>query len=193
MKYFINHWQSDCCILTEYLEYLEFYSGSERLQRQFKGMSQKKGTGSMLLGTTWKSFLKYDKNNNKVYRTPSTQFKGQYQTKCLDMYPEMLDILKEFGSLYFPEFEFTQVQMNKNYKCPPHFDSQNIGESILLTLGDFTGGKTIVELDEGYHIHYNSHYRLTKFDGSKYKHWTTEFTGTRYALVFFSNSKLIKI
>ena len=64
------------------------------------------------------------------------------------MYPELDFILKEFSDLYFSGFSWTQVQLNKNYKCTPHFDSSNINESILLTLGDFTGGDTIVEIDK---------------------------------------------
>ena len=193
MKYFINDWENDCFILQSYLDQVEFYSGSDRRRNQFAKVKHTKGTGSMLYGSTWKSFLKYNINKEKVYRTPSKVFKGQWNTKCVDMYPELDLIFREFGELYFPEFAWSQVQMNKNYQCPPHFDSQNIGESILLTLGEFTEGKTIVELGDNAHVHYNSHYRLCKFDGSKYKHWTQPFEGTRYALVFFNNSKLIKI
>ncbi len=147
MVYFTKDWYSDCCILQSYLDEVEFYSGTDRKTNQFKGVKHTKGTGSMLYGVTFKGFLKYDKNKNKVLRKPSSQFKGLFETKCKVMYPELDSIFKEFGNIYFPDFNWSQVQMNKNYLCPPHFDSQNIGESILLTLGDYTGGRTIIEKD----------------------------------------------
>ena len=190
-KYFINHWESDCVILTSYLDEVEFYSGTERRTGQFKPVKHSKGCGSMLFGFTWKGFLKYDKvSGDKIFRDkcPKTNL---YKTKCKSMYPELDDIFKEFSELYFKDFNWTQVQMNKNYLCPPHKDASNIGESILLTLGDYTGGETIVELNEKEKEIYNSHNNLVKFDGSKYKHWTTPFKGLRYALVFFNNNKVL--
>ena len=189
MKYFTGHWESDCCILTSYLEEIEYYSGSDRLQRQFKSMKKRKNEGSMLYGSTFKGFLKYDDNGNKILRKRSNKYKNMFETKCKEMYPELEYIFKEFSSLYFPEFKYSQVQLNKNYQCPKHYDSKNINESILLTLGNYEGGFTQLEI--GNHIvDIDSHYKLARFNGSKYKHWTTPFTGTRYALVFFNNSKL---
>lgn len=190
MNYFINDFQSDCVILLSYIEQIEYYAGTERRTGQFKSVKIPKGTGSMLFGYTWKGYLKKDKlTGNNVYREKS-KYKGLYKTKCKSMYPELDLIFKEFGQLYFPDFKWSQVQMNLNYKCPPHFDSSNIGESILLTLGDYTGGETIVKIDDNDVIH-DSHNNLVKFDGSKYQHWTTDFKGDRYALVFFNNNKLI--
>ena len=173
---------SDCCILESYLDEIEFYAGTERRTGQFKEVKIAKGSGSMLYGVTWKSYLKKDSNGENVYRTKDP-------TKCRDMYPYLDEIFKEFGSLHFPEFKFTQVQLNKNYKCTRHIDSSNIGESILLTLGDFEGGKTIIE-KEGEEIVADSHNSPYKFNGSKYYHRTNDYTGTRYALVFFTNRKI---
>ena len=184
-----NDFNGDCLILLSYLEEIEYYAGTERRTGQFKGVKINKNCGSMLLGYTWKGYLKKDKDGNKIYREKS-EYKGLYKTKCKAMYPELDFILKEFSDLYFSGFSWTQVQLNKNYKCTPHFDSSNINESILLTLGDFTGGDTIVEIDKK-HVTYNSHHEIVKFNGSKYKHWTTDFTGDRYALVFFNNNKLL--
>ena len=186
-KYFINDWQSDCCILTSYLNEIEFYAGTERRSGQFKGVSIPKGCGSVCYGTTWKSYLKKDKlTGENIYRTkdPVT---GRYFTKVRDMYPELELIFKEFSLLYFRNFKYSQVQINKNYLCPPHKDSSNVGESILLTLGDFTGGNTQVQIENDVIIDYNSHHNIVKFNGSKYLHWTEPFVGNRYAVVFFNN------
>ena len=181
---------SDCCILQDYLDEIEYYSGTERRTGQFKEVQHQKGGGSMLYGLTWKGYLKKDKQGNHIYRTQDPKTK-LYFTKCRDMYPHLDKIFKEFGSLHFPDFQFTQVQLNKNYKCTRHIDSSNIGESILLTLGDFEGGATIIEKD-GEEIVVDSHNSPYKFNGSKYYHRTTDFTGTRYAIVFFNNRKLLK-
>ena len=190
LHYFINDWEADCCILTSYLNEVEFYAGTERRTGQFKGVKIPKGCGSCLYGLTWKSYLKTDKiTGEKIFREkcPKTNL---YKTKCRTMYPELEFIFKEFGELYFPDFIWTQVQMNKNYLCPPHKDSSNIGESVLLTLGNFTGGETIVKLDND-DIIFNSHHNIIKFNGSKYLHWTKPFIGNRYALVFFNNNKIL--
>ena len=181
---------SDCCILESYLDQIEFYAGTERRTGQFKEVKIPKGCGSMLYGVTWKSYLKKDDNGDNVYRTKDEE-SGLYFTKVRDLYPELDEIFKEFGSYHFPEFKFEQVQLNKNYKCTRHIDSSNIGESILLTLGDFEGGKTIIE-KEGEEIVADSHNSPYKFNGSKYYHRTTDFTGKRYALVFFTNRKIKK-
>ena len=190
--YFTGDFYGDCNILETILDDLEFYAGTERRTGQFKEVNIPKGCGSMLYGLTWKSFLKYDKiTGNKIYRKKD-ETTGLYLTKCREMYPTLNDVFIEFGNKHFPEFIFTQVQLNKNYKCSKHRDSSNIGESILLTLGDYKGGGTIIEY-ENENIEINSHYELQKFNGSKYFHYTLPYTGTRYALVFFNNNKKITL
>lgn len=189
MNYFINDFDGDCLILLSYLEQLEYYAGNERRTGQFKGVKINKGNGSMLYGWTRKGFLKKYKDGTTTFRE-KCPITGLCKTKCKAMYPELDNIFKEFSQLYFPDFKWTQVQLNKNYKCPAHYDSSNIGNSILLTLGDYTGGKTIVKINDEEIIH-DSHHKLVKFDGSKYQHWTTDFEGDRYALIFFNNNKLI--
>ena len=78
--------------------------------------------------------------------------------------------------------------MNKNYLCSPHFDSKNVGESVLISFGDYTGGKTCVEMEDKI-IKYDSQYKPVKFNGSKYKHWVEPYEGNRYSLVFYNNFK----
>lgn len=179
MKYFIDDWHSDCLILESILEGIDYYSGSERQKMSRKGKS-------MLYGVTWKGFLKYNTEGNKVFREKDTKT-GLYFTKCRSKYPELGKVFKEFAKLYFPDFHWTQVQLNKNFEAPWHFDSQNIGTSMLLSLGDYTGGKTrLMHLNEKVED-IDSHYQLCKFNGSKIKHCVLPFQGTRYSIVFFDN------
>jgi hypothetical protein len=78
----------------------------------------------------------------------------------------------------FPNFEFESVIINKNFLCPPHKDTNNIGDSIIVGLGDYTGGDLIIE-DEPHCILYSP----LIFNGSENTHWTAPFLGDRYSVV----------
>ncbi len=98
MNYFINDWYSDCCILESFLSEIEFYSGTDRKTKQFKGVKVPKGGGSMLYGTTWKGFLKYDKDGNKIYREKDINT-NMYLTKCKSKYHYLNNVFKKFYNL----------------------------------------------------------------------------------------------
>ncbi len=185
--YFYNDFETDCMILYNYLEPLNYYIGKDRRTGQFKKPIFEKGGGSVLYGLTFKGFLKYE-NGQKILRKRSDLNSTLFETKFRSEYPELLDIFKEFASLYFPNFDWVNVQINKDYICRPHFDSQNVGESIIIGLGDYEGGNLI--LDRGDHLeHVNIKNMIYKFDGSKVKHWTSQKKNknTRISCVFFNN------
>ena len=176
--YFTGDWYADNYIMTDILSCIDFYSGTERR----KMLKTPKGTGSMLYGYTWRSYLSKTKN-----RTQS-KYIGLYNTKCKDLYPQLEPIFQEFASLYFPNFNYIQVQCNFNFQCPAHTDSLNIGESVLCAFGDYTGGLTVVEKDDEI-IHLNPREQPVMFNGSKYRHYVEPFKGDRYSLVFYNNLK----
>ena len=178
-KYFIGEWFSDLAIMEQYLKECEFYSGTERRTM----LKTKKGSGSMLYGYTWKRYLSPTRN-----RTQSI-YKNLYHTKIKDQKPELEHIFKEFANIYFPDFSYTQTQMNKNFRAPCHKDSKNVGESILVCLGNYEGGETYIQLNENTIIEVDAREKPEKFNGSKYAHWVSDFKGTRYSLVFFNNIK----
>ena len=181
--YFINDWYSDLYILTNILDYLEFYSGTERRNM----VKTPKGNGSMLYGYTWKSYLSPTRN-----RTQS-KYEKLYHTKIKDQEPELEIILKEFSDLYFPNFNYTQIQLNKNFPAPPHIDSKNVGESILVVCGsNLEGGTTGIDFGNEI-INIDASEEPLRFNGSKYTHWVNDWTGTRYSLVFFNNLKNPKL
>ena len=181
MKYFTGDWYADLCMLNCILDELEFYSGSER-QKMTQSKHPKDG-GSMLYGLTWRQRPSYQKQREL------DKFSGMYKTKIFEEEPELQSIFKEFSNFHFPDFDYIQVQMNKNFKIKPHFDSRNAGKSILLTLGDYEGGNTLVKYDDETK-EYDTRDKPISFDGSKYMHWVNDFTGTRYSLVFFSSGYL---
>lgn len=182
--YFTGHWESDNYMMTDILSQIEFFSGSERK----KMCKTKPGDGSMLYGYTWKSWMSPTKR-----RTPS-EYIGLCQTKMKDLYPELEDIFKEFASHHFPDFYWTQVQMNKNFKAPHHKDSKNIGESVLCAFGDYAKGRTIVKINKNALVTYDPREKPVKFNGSLYEHWVEDwYGGDRYSLVFYNNLKSLQL
>lgn len=96
-------------------------------------------------------------------------------------FPELYKALKNFAVFLDPDFKYTSITLNKNLKCLPHKDKNNIGDSMIVTLGDFTGGRLIIN-GEKYDIH-NKH---MFFNGSENIHETEEFEGTRYSIIYFN-------
>lgn len=181
---FCGDWNSDLMILESIMDGVEFYSGTERrIMLKKGGVKHIKDSGSMLYGTTWRGYLTPTRTRTKCKDT------GLFLTKVVDDNPELKEVFKEFAFYYFPDFKWSQVQMNKNFKCPPHRDSKNIGDSILISFGDYTGGLTAVDV-EGKIIKYDSREKPIKFNGSEYLHWVEPYEGKRYSLVFFNNNKV---
>ena len=180
MNYFIGDWYADNAIMSSYLDTMVIVSGTNRnnLHKVHKSIG-----GSALYGHTWKSYLSPTKR-----KTPSKLYTGLCQTKLIDDHPYMENVFREFASIYFPDFLYTQIMVNKNYQIPPHLDSANCGESVLCAFGDFSGGEINIEFETGT-VRLDAQEKPIKFDGSKYKHWVTDFEGLRYSLVFYNDIK----
>ena len=92
--------------------------------------------------------------------------------------PELWEMIKEIGNKIAPGF--TQCQINKNLQCPKHKDRSNTRKSVLISLGDYLGGKIVIEDAE-----YDALNRPTIFDGKMLEHYNTPHVGTKYSLIFF--------
>lgn len=183
--YFSGNWDDDCDIMESILENVDFVSGTARRQMY----KQKAGTGgSMLFGLTWRGYLSKTKNRTK------SKYKGLYKTKVMDDHPELEGIFKEFADTHFGGFHYTQVQMNKNFHCGKHFDSSNVGESILCAFGKkYKGGLTCVDYKDRIKK-FDARDHPVQFNGAKFEHWVEEWKGgDRYTLVFFDNLKKKKL
>ena len=162
--YFTGEWYADNYIMTDILDQIEYYSGTERKLM----LKVPKGAGSMLFGTTWRGYLSPTRMRTKDEET------GLYRTKVYDDHPYLKDIFKEFSKLYFADFEYSQVQMNKNFPCPPHKDKKNQGISYLCCFGDFTGGDTCIEYDDRIEKVSSKECPIS-FNGSKYTHYVETY------------------
>ena len=127
--------------------------------------------------------------NQKKARQTSFGYTNYQQKKQLSSYtkkyPYMLPLFKKFIKSHYPEFKFTSVYVNKNVACKRHLDSKNIGESLLVGLGPYTGGQTCLYIngkEKKFHIKSQS----LIFNGSEIEHKSLPFKGTRYSLVFFN-------
>jgi len=96
-------------------------------------------------------------------------------------YPEIYNELLRIGNIYCP-FKFTSIHVNKNVVCPKHTDSKNVGKSMLVSFGDYTGCKIFID-----DVEYDADCHPVIFDGSKLEHWNTnDLMGTKYSLIFFN-------
>ncbi len=94
--------------------------------------------------------------------------KGKIYKCCEELWGDIFDF--DSGVL---------IQVNKNFKCPPHKDSKNNGESLLMGLGDYIGGETYIEGRGDYNIRYNPVF----FNGAELEHEVHSFYGLRHSVV----------
>jgi hypothetical protein len=89
----------------------------------------------------------------------------------------------KFAGLHLPpDFTFTSIQVNDSYMCEAHFDKHNAGNSYIVAFGQYTGGELV--LKENPDKAYDIRHRPLLFDGSKIEHYTKEFVGRRWSIVF---------
>lgn len=95
-------------------------------------------------------------------------------------YPLISDELNKIGKLL--DFSYNSIHVNNNVICPPHYDKNNNGPSLLISIGDYAGCNIVIE-----DIIYDAKYTPIIFNGSKLKHWNTDdLRGNKYSLVFYT-------
>jgi hypothetical protein len=78
---------------------------------------------------------------------------------------------------------FTAIQVNHNYKTKKHIDGNNIGLSLAVSFGDFTGGELVIGTNA-----YQTKEHPVIFNGALTEHFNKPIKGDRYSLVFFVNA-----
>ena len=98
-------------------------------------------------------------------------------------HPEIYQEITRIGRLLAPDFPFTSIHLNKNVICPPHTDATNVGTSMVVSLGDYTGCSLVVGGEE-----VDTRHRGVIFDGTKITHYNNpNLTGTKYSLVYYTH------
>ena len=101
---------------------------------------------------------------------------SQPTKKYPHIYKEILRIQKLIG------IEANSIHVNHNVICPRHLDSKNIGESVLVSFGDYTGCNIVID-----ELPYNAYCQPIKFNGAELIHYNTnDLIGNKYSLVFFN-------
>jgi hypothetical protein len=110
-------------------------------------------------------------------------------------YPEVFKELQRIGARICKalpadfEFTFNAIHINRNVTCPPHVDARNMGRSILVSFGKYTGSKIVVQRSLTEAVIMDSYCRPILFNGSRLLHWNTDdLEGTKYSLVFYTKS-----
>jgi hypothetical protein len=116
-------------------------------------------------------------------------------------YPHIWDEMKRIGNLIkgamppsepqtdrpqaeLRGFEFTSVHLNKNVVCDWHTDKGNVGDTVIVSLGDYEG----CELELRGVGSFNTNCSPILFDGKQIEHRTTPLlSGTKYSIVFYTH------
>ena len=175
-KYFLGiDIDSDCETLLEHVKNMKLHRANNR-----KDLNGGKAPFSCVYGN-----VKWARYSNGRPRPEDPENPGKYISKLKEEYPFFEEIIREFTSIYNPNQEYSHVVINKNFECNPHMDASNVGVSSIIGLGKYGGGLLSIEKD-GQEITKDIYHSFFSFDGSKYLHWVSPFTGERYSLVFYN-------
>lgn len=102
-------------------------------------------------------------------------------------HPELFRALAEFGNTVVPlNWEYNGITLNHGVKANKHKDSKNLGPSVIIGIGDFTGGDIRVwDKDDKDPKDINLHDQPVMFNGGLLFHQTTPFKGERYTMIFY--------
>jgi hypothetical protein len=119
------------------------------------------------------------------------KFQGHEYKWCVNntKYSELYEAILKVGRKICP-VPFYAIQVNHNYSALPHYDMNNIGHSVIVSIGDYTGGDFCVKNGD-ISIDLNINYKPVLVDATKNLHWVTEITsGDRYSFVFFTGKPI---
>ncbi len=186
LQHFTGNIEIDNEILTKVLKECKLYTGTNRKMMLKNGRGQYPKSNE--ISATWGLTRRGQLCPSNKYREESPYY-GWYYTKTYSDNKHLKSVFEEYSDLHLPEgFHWTQVQINFNYFTPPHRDSANQSSSIIVGFGNYTGGKLAINKN-GKVFYKDIKNNPTKFSGAKYTHWTTEYCGDRWSIVFFTHHK----
>jgi hypothetical protein len=108
--------------------------------------------------------------------------RGARSSKATHLREPLLRLLCKTVHEVHPGFAFTSIQVNKNYASMLHVDASNLGPSLAINLGAYSGGELHIDGMGKLDVHN----RWQLFDGNL-PHLTCPFEGERYCAIFFSS------
>jgi len=104
---------------------------------------------------------------------------GEYSNNS--KFSELWRVLALLGKKIVPSYiAWTAIQVNHNYQTKKHIDGNNIGLSLSISFGDFTGGELVIGDKE-----YQTKLHPVIFNGALTEHFNKTISGNRYSLVYF--------
>lgn len=123
---------------------------------------------------------------NRRYRGPGPAANNSKYPILYEKLCRFWNILGEKMKAHGFEMNYDGIQLNHNYESLKHVDKNNVGESVIVSFGDYEGGELIVEGTT-----YDTRLQPVLFNGSKHYHWNNPMLrGDKYSLVFFKNNKV---
>ena len=87
-------------------------------------------------------------------------------------------------------WEYQAITLNHGVKAKKHIDSKNVGKSVIIGIGNFTGGEIGVwRSDNTKPVYKNLHDKPIMFNGGLLPHETQPFEGNRYTMVFYKQGR----
>ncbi len=96
------------------------------------------------------------------------------------LFPEHYKEMLKIAEVLKIDCKWTSIMLNDNYKSLPHKDKNNDGTSCIVGFGDYTEGEINVEGKK-----YDIRYKPLHMSAGEQLHYTEDWTGCRYSLVFF--------
>ena len=114
-------------------------------------------------------------------------FKGYGEFISNGRYPDLFKFLVAFGNLVVPkDWTYQAITLNHGVEAKKHKDSKNCGDSVIIGIGDYTGGNLrIWETDDCEGEDYDLHNMPRIFNGALHYHQTMPFEGERYTMIFY--------
>ena len=144
-----------------------------------QAQSGKQRCRSVLFGTHRACILGY------VYKRAKPRSNGKVLSSASITRKDLYECLIRISNKYFKDFQYSTIQLNHNVCCSPHKDTNNNGDSIMFSIGDYIGGELVIERDNGIIETVNTNRRLFQFDGAKYTHYNNPIIGNKYSFIFF--------
>jgi hypothetical protein len=124
----------------------------------------------------------FPKHEALVFGITRHRFQGTIGLSVASLkYPDVLEELENIATIINPNFIYDSVHINHNVVCPKHKDETNVGESMLISIGEYSGCNIVIENEK-----YDSHNTPIIFNGSLLEHYNTDdLVGNKYSLVYY--------
>jgi len=128
-----------------------------------------------------------EKNNrSQVFGILPLRCFGVGMSSFSSKYPLIFEAGMELGKYLCDPLgvKYTAFTLNESCLTTKHRDKNNIGPTLIVGFGEYSGGSLMVDND-GTDTSVDIKLKPYVMEASKITHWTSAFEGTRYSIVFF--------